>query len=73
MTPESIDRVRPETPSEHNEVQSIMTGDLSATTSTLYILKRRKIAPGFGVPARRDFSSIAVAMQLKSQRSWRDK
>jgi hypothetical protein len=41
--------------------------------SALYILKCRKIAPGFGVPARRDFSSIAVAMQLKSQRSWRDK
>jgi hypothetical protein len=41
--------------------------------SALYILKCRKIAPGFGVPARRDFSSIAVAMQLKSQRIWRDK
>ena len=41
--------------------------------SALYILKCRKIAPGFGVPARRDFSSIALAMQLKSQRSWRDK
>ena len=32
MTPESIDRVLPETPSEHDEVQSIMTGDFSATT-----------------------------------------
>jgi hypothetical protein len=42
-------------------------------TSTLYLLKCRKIAPGFGVPARRDFSSIAVAILLKSQRSWRVK
>ncbi len=41
--------------------------------STLYLLKCRKIAPGFGVPARRDFSSIAIAMKLKSQRSWREK
>ena len=33
-------------------------------TSTLYTLKCRNIATGFGVLARRDYSSIAVAMQL---------
>ncbi|MBE9486887.1 MAG: hypothetical protein IMY82_06925 [Chloroflexi bacterium] len=42
-------------------------------TGAMYIIKFRKIAPGFDVPARRDFSCIAVAMQLKSQRSWRGK
>lgn len=52
------------------------TGEFAASSlivrqaaSTLYILKCRNIALGFGAPARRDFSSIAVAMQLKSQRS----